>query len=179
MLYRSVNKLLTDLQHPDKSRAYVQKQFFYDVLQPRCYQSFSQVVSDRQFAALGLVLLGVLAEVDAILGAPRSIDDNKASVETEASNPPLVLKGASSLEDFGQRLERPLDVEDDRSDVRRNEEGISTTDFSTRSVVAPVTLTLSGERGGVRSTPIVETKSSGRKALKSRNAIDELFSGTG
>ncbi|KAI0603413.1 hypothetical protein F4775DRAFT_30038 [Biscogniauxia sp. FL1348] len=40
-----------------------------DVLAPRCYEAFSQLAADNQFAALGVVLLAALAQVRAACGA--------------------------------------------------------------------------------------------------------------
>ncbi|KAI1432928.1 hypothetical protein GGR50DRAFT_671467 [Xylaria sp. CBS 124048] len=37
-----------------------------DILVPKCYLAFSQLTADTQFAPLGVVLLGVLAEVQAV-----------------------------------------------------------------------------------------------------------------
>jgi len=128
--------------------------------------------------ALGLVLLGVLAELDALLRAPRSIDEFKVSMRTEAIDNPLVLKGVSAFEDFGQPLDRSLDVLDDLEDELGRKD-IPSTDSSMNSVAAPVTLISSGEHCETRFIPVAKPKSSKKGILKSRNAIDELFSGIG
>ncbi|KAI0383066.1 hypothetical protein F5Y04DRAFT_251747 [Hypomontagnella monticulosa] len=46
-----------------KVRDYVE--WLRDVLVPKCYLAFSQLTADNQFAALGVVLLGALAQVNA------------------------------------------------------------------------------------------------------------------
>ncbi|MCJ1395259.1 hypothetical protein MMC18_008143 [Xylographa bjoerkii] len=177
MLHRSVKKLLADLQRPDETLARARTLYLNDVLQPRCYQSFSKVVSDRQFAALGLVLVGVLAELNVLLRTRRNFDDPRASFETEATDSSPVWEGTSPLEDLGQRLERPLDILDDLESLRLDEEGMQATGSSTNSLLPPVTLMSSSEPNRLRSTTIRKPKSSRKKASKSRNAIDEVFNG--
>ncbi|KAL0473704.1 hypothetical protein QR685DRAFT_183376 [Neurospora intermedia] len=56
-------------------------------LGPRAYFAFSQLSADRQFAHLGLMLLGVLAQVDKALSAfaPVPIDDDDAAADDEAA----------------------------------------------------------------------------------------------
>ncbi|KAK3953637.1 hypothetical protein QBC32DRAFT_338408 [Pseudoneurospora amorphoporcata] len=57
-------------------------------LGPRAYLAFSQLSADRQFAHLGLMLLGILAQVDKALSAfvPVSIDDVDAGVDEAAED---------------------------------------------------------------------------------------------
>ncbi|EXJ86494.1 hypothetical protein A1O3_03445 [Capronia epimyces CBS 606.96] len=48
-----------------------------EVLVPRAYVGFTGLVSDSQFAALGVVLVGILADVMSVVGAPtRSVDED-------------------------------------------------------------------------------------------------------
>ncbi|EAA33684.1 hypothetical protein GE21DRAFT_4181 [Neurospora crassa] len=56
-------------------------------LGPRAYFAFSQLSADRQFAHLGLMLLGVLAQVDKALSAFASvpIDENDDAAADEAA----------------------------------------------------------------------------------------------
>ena len=187
LLRRSVNRLLTDLQKPDETRASVQSGFLTDILRPRCYKlvcldishitltscrSFSHVVGDRQFAALGLVLLGVLSELDILLRTPPVSQDLKALVKTEAAESPFVRSGTLPWEDTGQRIERPIE------NPRLEEEGGSATKTSRNIGLASVSLISSGKYHGLGWTAASKTRFS-KKASKSHNAIDELFSGIG
>ncbi|KAI0857161.1 hypothetical protein F4860DRAFT_518156 [Xylaria cubensis] len=74
--------------------------WLHDVLAPRCYLAFSQLAADNQFAALGVVLLGILAQVKAACDcvAPRSAD-------TPLSPPPAGKFSAAAAE------RKPLSVE--------------------------------------------------------------------
>ncbi|MCJ1419381.1 hypothetical protein MMC32_005736 [Xylographa parallela] len=172
LLRRSVNRLLTDLQKPDETRASVQSGFLTDILRPRCYKSFSHVVGDRQFAALGLVLLGVLSELDILLRTPPVSQDLKALVKTEAAESPFVRSGTLPWEDTGQRIERPIE------NPRLEEEGGPATKTSRNIGLASVSLISSGKYHGLGWTAASKTRFS-KKASKSHNAIDELFSGIG
>ncbi|KAI0115087.1 hypothetical protein F4814DRAFT_418227 [Daldinia grandis] len=57
-----------------------------DVLIPKCYLAFSQLTADNQFAALGVVLLGALAQVNAacahLVGAAAEISHDDVGVST-------------------------------------------------------------------------------------------------
>ncbi|KAL2429054.1 hypothetical protein ABEF95_004745 [Exophiala dermatitidis] len=48
-----------------------------EILVPRAYVGFTALVADTQFAALGLVLVGILADVMGVVGAPTPMDDWK------------------------------------------------------------------------------------------------------
>ncbi|TRX91315.1 hypothetical protein FHL15_007737 [Xylaria flabelliformis] len=76
--------------------------WLHDVLAPRCYLAFSQLAADNQFAALGVVLLGILAQVKAACDcvAPRS------------ANPLLSPPSACKIPAAAAAAERkPLSVE--------------------------------------------------------------------
>ncbi|KAK3374965.1 hypothetical protein B0H63DRAFT_481405 [Podospora didyma] len=66
----------------DKDEKYLKARagFLRMILVPRAYLSFSQLISDRQFAHLGLMLLGILAQVDKALSpfaSTSSLDDEE------------------------------------------------------------------------------------------------------
>ncbi|KAL2429047.1 hypothetical protein ABEF95_012476 [Exophiala dermatitidis] len=55
-----------------------------EVLVPRAYVGFTALVADTQFAALGVVLVGILADVMGVVGAPTPTpmeDDQKARAQ--------------------------------------------------------------------------------------------------
>ncbi|EXJ80281.1 hypothetical protein A1O1_08423 [Capronia coronata CBS 617.96] len=47
-----------------------------EVLIPRAYIGFTGLVGDTQFAALGVVLVGILADVMSVAGAPKRVEDD-------------------------------------------------------------------------------------------------------
>lgn len=54
-------------KQPELDRAVERAAWMKAVLGPRAYEAFSQLTADRQFAQLGLVLIGVLAQVEATM----------------------------------------------------------------------------------------------------------------
>ncbi|KAI0554209.1 hypothetical protein F4679DRAFT_579820 [Xylaria curta] len=83
--------------------------WLHDVLAPKCYLAFSQLAADNQFAALGVVLLGILAQVKAAcdcvasgpadpLLSPPSV--GKISGAT-AERKPLGIEGPSIVAENG------------------------------------------------------------------------------
>ncbi|EGO57609.1 hypothetical protein NEUTE1DRAFT_121997 [Neurospora tetrasperma FGSC 2508] len=86
-------------------------------LGPRAYFAFSQLSADRQFAHLGLMLLGVLAQVDKALSAFASvpIDENDDAAADEAA------------EDRGPNLNATVmgQLADDVPNQRHNDIGVA------------------------------------------------------
>ncbi|KAI1085721.1 hypothetical protein F5B20DRAFT_519445 [Whalleya microplaca] len=80
----------------EKARGHVR--WLRDVLVPKCYLAFSQLTADNQFATLGVVLLGALAQVHAVcvmlVGEAQGTDED--------SLPP-----ASATLDHGTNKEEP------------------------------------------------------------------------
>lgn len=54
-------------KQPELDRVVERAVWMKAVLNPRAYEAFSQLTADRQFAQLGLVLIGVLAQVEATM----------------------------------------------------------------------------------------------------------------
>ncbi|KAI1378266.1 hypothetical protein F4677DRAFT_412708 [Hypoxylon crocopeplum] len=86
-----------------------------DVLVPKCYLAFSQLTADNQFATLGVVLLGALAQVNAactrLIGeaSPATEDeegDGKSSVRGLASSSTVAAKESGSSDGRGLPLSR-------------------------------------------------------------------------
>ncbi|CAN8097479.1 unnamed protein product [Discula destructiva] len=57
----------TAAKQPELERVVERAVWMREVLGPRAYEAFTQLTADRQFAQLGLVLIGVLAQVEAAL----------------------------------------------------------------------------------------------------------------
>ncbi|KAL1877411.1 hypothetical protein Daus18300_002395 [Diaporthe australafricana] len=55
-------------QQPELGRVEARAQWVHDVVASKAFEAFTQLVADRQFAQLGLMLIGVLAQVEAALG---------------------------------------------------------------------------------------------------------------
>lgn len=74
-----------------------------DILVPKCYLAFSQLTADGQFAPLGVVLLGILAQV-------RAACDLAAPPPPPLPSPVSAFEGVATIaEPKGSRVERPLE----------------------------------------------------------------------
>ncbi|KAI9881387.1 MAG: hypothetical protein M1830_003394 [Pleopsidium flavum] len=76
MLKRSVTKLLREIAAKETEAVKTRVCYMAELLLPKCYLAFTNVIADQQFAAMGLVLLANLAKVSRIIGgmaakAPR------------------------------------------------------------------------------------------------------------
>ncbi|KUI65259.1 Ribonuclease MRP protein subunit RMP1 [Cytospora mali] len=55
------------VKRPELDRVVQRAQWVHDVVGAKAYEAFTQVAADRQFAQLGLALIGVLAQVEAAI----------------------------------------------------------------------------------------------------------------
>ncbi|KAF4551624.1 Hypothetical protein D9617_13g101260 [Elsinoe fawcettii] len=90
-----------------REKVRLELEYLQDVLMPRAWSRFSQLVADGRFAVLGTVLVGMLGEVGRVTGVTGAIDE-EGQREVERV-----------LEVFG----REWDGEGERRDVKREEEG--------------------------------------------------------
>lgn len=138
--------------------------FIREILLPRCYVAFSSVVRDVQFAAVGVLLMGVLARVGGEVGLP---DEARVEVEmvrgvslrvtgTEEERGVLISREWWGGEEKGEKIERSGIVGQDVQGDRRVEEMGSTNLHNT-----------------VASKE--DKKKTGKKGKKS--TIDDLFAG--
>ncbi|RYP07257.1 hypothetical protein DL765_009209 [Monosporascus sp. GIB2] len=88
---------------PALARADERAEWLRDALVPKCYLAFSQLAADNQFATLGVVLLGVLAQVHAVCtrlvgeaAEPASAPLAEA-VSTSSFSTPTRALGASAV----------------------------------------------------------------------------------
>lgn len=99
-----------------------------ETLLPRAYLGFTSLVADTQFAQLGVVLVGVLADVMSVVGAPTASkeDAQATTLPSESKSQAKTLK-ATSLRvtgvHSGEIVERMYDSDDmgeviERGDVR-------------------------------------------------------------
>jgi ribonuclease MRP protein subunit RMP1 len=63
-----------------------------EVLVPRCYVGFTGLVADKQFANLGVVLVGVLADVMSVVGAPTPSREEDTSPSAEGDGEGVSMK---------------------------------------------------------------------------------------
>lgn len=115
MLSRSLRKLLVDLEgavqrlevlsnqslsrakrkkdgpnvrQPELDKFTQRVQWVHEVIVAKAYESFTQLATDKQFAQLGLVLIGVLAQVeDAIAPFVQDAMEDEAAEDAAASKP--------------------------------------------------------------------------------------------
>ncbi|KAK1750703.1 hypothetical protein QBC47DRAFT_92431 [Echria macrotheca] len=137
----------------------VRGRYLRDVLGPRCYLAFSQLTADRRFAHMGLMLLAVLAQIDAATAVyapspPSSLPSSSTPIPDaeSASNPlseptnipaqVLDIGEAVSREEVSQLFQGDIDVDTpDRSvskmDGTRAEELVSSSSSSSRPAEEP------------------------------------------
>jgi ribonuclease MRP protein subunit RMP1 len=130
-----------------------------EVLLPKAYLGFSGLVGDTQFANLGVVLMGVLADIVSVTGAPKPCegsDDGLGSTKIAGTRQgqEVVVNGearmleATSLRvtglQSGEIIERQYDSDDMGEIVERN---TSDEDAKRRQIVA------SNEKEEAANTP--------------------------
>ncbi|PSS00907.1 hypothetical protein BD289DRAFT_479117 [Coniella lustricola] len=104
-------------RQPELDRSIERLAWVHHVLTFKCYQSFTQLTADRQFAQLGLVLLGVLAQVQAAISPlipsthPLALAPNSAASEHQHqtklhTRTPDNQQNTSDLLDVGEAVSR-------------------------------------------------------------------------
>lgn len=68
-----------------------------ETLCPRCYVTFSGIVADMQFANLGVVLMGVLAEIAGVVGLPQGTDSEQDGYADVIQGTQVATRQARSL----------------------------------------------------------------------------------
>ncbi|KAK5083165.1 RNase MRP subunit [Lithohypha guttulata] len=187
-----------------RSQREVLEEHVREVLVPKCYVTFSTVVADSQFANLGVVLMGLLAEVAAGahgVGLPSGV----GGVEDEASSrkgrregveigSPGSLLGLSTRvtgEDQGEVIERRYDhvgrpTGDEGAAVVANDDFERFGESADIQVNVTTTAKLQRPDTAIHPAnqdllPIYGSNMSGqqirKKTKKHKDAIDDLFSG--
>lgn len=143
--------------------------FWQNVLVSKCQSSFSQIVADGRFAAFGLVLTAVLAQVCQTTGITSVLDD-LGQIEMEE-----VIKKFGEADCEGE-LEAGFEQERRREDIGvailRDSENLG--DEKDESVALAITEGDSKSKSK-RKTPASDPRT--KKRRKKGNAIDDLFSG--
>ncbi|KAI0840623.1 hypothetical protein F5Y06DRAFT_263192 [Hypoxylon sp. FL0890] len=168
-----------------------------DVLVPKCYLSFSQLTADNQFATLGVVLLGALAQVNAacvrLIGeaAPEVEEQSRLSSTSEhASNMgatdyrdgPLGISGVQGgrviSRDEVARAEKLR-----RKDIQSKERGQSGKDESHDDDATSIEKQQKASSKGkakmddVPSEEIIRPPKKKKKIKKGGDEFDDLFKG--
>lgn len=111
---------------PELDRVVERAVWMRAVFGPRAYEAFTQLTADRQFAQLGLVLIGVLAQVDTAIApfvpaeeqaSPPGdrVETARGTQDTEARGLDVPIKavvGAGDLVDLGVAISRE-ELDDD------------------------------------------------------------------
>ncbi len=159
-----------------------------EVLVPTAYLGFSSLVVDLQFANLGVVLMGTLADVASVVGPPTNVKGSnggpkgmkaKGFVRSDAvpSGEARSLM-ATSLRvtglQSGELVDRLYDSDDVGEVVERKSSSAKHTQIGADQKREHAT-TLAREQGKSKEG---RTKSKAKKSKsKSKNAIDDLFAG--
>ena len=138
----------------------------------RWWGAFGAVVADGQFAPLGLVLLGVLGEVCALVGVSEALGVEGGNGEIVGEEEVVVEEG----EDVGVRVER-----EEASRVRHDPDESAIHLEGDRTQMDDTELPVEGTRKRAEDTtelrerPLKKPKTTKRKKIN--DAMDELFSG--
>jgi ribonuclease MRP protein subunit RMP1 len=163
LLRRNLRRLLAESEK-EKEKEGLEKRtrFLRECLLPRCWEAFSGLVGDNQYAALGLMLLGTLARLGRVLGLDLKAEEvvGDLDVGSEASRE----ENMAVLGNEDVRVDEDLGVPLAREDIVGTAEAQNEKE-NTR---------LQGETAVVETEKLPPKK---KRKKKHRDAIDELFSG--
>ena len=167
--------------------------FIRDVLVGRCYVAFSTVVRDAQFAALGVVLMGLLGSVGKEVGLPRVEVEKIVGIslrQTGSERGEVVSREYSSprpgWEDLGKVVERHEIVREREAATRALEhemhvEGPTITQVAgtkRQQSTAPEDTTTTTPTEDARASPSTAKQKKKRdKKRGKKSEIDDLFAG--
>ncbi|KAF2219707.1 hypothetical protein BDZ85DRAFT_298638 [Elsinoe ampelina] len=171
-------------------------EFMRDVLFPRAWRGFSQLVADGRFAVLGTVLLAVLGEMGRVTGVTRGMEEEEAQREVERvlercggewedaggglggeEDVGMVVGREGEEGDVGEVVEREDgegDVEGVAKDVR--DETVEQEAKEPKSLPQPV-MEQKLKKRKVDDAVKVKDKAKKRKKREGGDAIDDLFAG--
>jgi ribonuclease MRP protein subunit RMP1 len=166
LLRRNLRRLLAESEKEKEKEGFEKRtRFLREWLLPRCWEAFSGLVGDNQYAALGLMLLGALARLGRVLGLDLKAEKaaGELNVGSEASREEnmavLGNEGVRVDEDLGVPLAREEIVETAEAQTKQNEKENAR---------------LQGEAAVVETEKLPPKK---KRKKKHYDAIDELFSG--
>jgi ribonuclease MRP protein subunit RMP1 len=175
------NRLQREAEVEVQKRA-VEK-FIRDVLLERCYGAFSSVVRDVQFAALGVVLMGVLARVGREVGLPVPVVQEVEVVSGVSLRQTGVDRGVVVRREWrggGVETETAVVAGDgDHGEGREESESVKGSGIEQEEVGAYEEIK-EGSREIRRADSVTASSSRTGKGKRNRgkkSAIDDLFAG--
>ena len=146
--------------------------FWTEVLVPKWYISFSQVVADGRFTVLGLMLIAVLAQTCQVAGITSKFDETEIAAGEEA----MEDLGKAQDESVIETIEKRAEGEEDLGEVVEREASNSATRDATRDATQNREATTKSREGSKQHQHDTAKMSVPRKRRKKDNAIDDLFS---
>lgn len=172
-----------------EERIWAEAEFLVDVLAPRAYVAFATLVADGQYAPIGLMAVGVLAEVVAILGTGvgKKAGDIGVGGKVEGEGSKMGEPGV----DLGERIERVVVAGSDEvgglgKEKKRREIIDDDEEVMGSGKKAKVVKGEGGEVGRMAGSegqgspalmPKLKEKTKKKKKKKGGDALDDLFSG--
>ncbi|KAI0128645.1 hypothetical protein BJ170DRAFT_732369 [Xylariales sp. AK1849] len=171
----------------DGGPAEMRARWMRDVLVPGCYVAFSQLAADNQWATLGIVLLGVLAQANAacvlIVGEAGEAGTPSQETAVAAKEPePAIRKGSTfhDVADLGQVVSRDEIIaapsgksqgHPERPPVKRTTYGVDEAPEGRTAEVKGLHAMVAGQK----EKPPTKTEKK-RKKRKKGDEFDDLFS---
>lgn len=144
------------------------ERFVTDVLLGRCYLAFSVVVQDSQFAALGIVLLGVLASVGKELELPRVVVEKISGISLRQTG---VDRGEVVAREY--RSPKPGSGGDVEEVIEKSAVGKG----NAREANGRKEVEMQKESHGAARSSTSSTEKKVKKKKGKKSAIDDLFAG--
>lgn len=145
-------------------------------------RSFSQVVADGQFVALGLVLLGLLARISALVALPETPEHDGKRGRGMGAEAVMEVEDIGDAEDLGRPVLRPtasLGASNlGRAEGREKQDDLAGVDEDRDSISGTAITGFQPHRAGTTSTSRQKAVKK-KKGATGRNAIDNLFNGIG
>lgn len=134
------------------------------------FSSFTQLVQDNQFSALGLLMLAHLSQIHHIIGIPCQMDPNEAPLPyvdhgPVGTNPSLSVSSQYVTEDLGIAMARsPITQTTERTDI---------------ASASPTRLGPSTKQEPISASALSRPHSTLKRAKnpKEKSTIDDLFKG--
>lgn len=158
-LKRCVSKLKYEVQTGDSLRAQARVKHMNQVLVPRCYASFTQLIQDTQFSPLGLTLVAELSRLRRLVTPYIDQADDEMSPATDL---------------LDSRNTFPLNLSEDVGEAVRRITSSKTTKTGIHPVLASDILT-GPEHSRVAEKRLHENEGAGRDASNPANGEIELL----
>ncbi|ROW12273.1 hypothetical protein VMCG_00514 [Cytospora schulzeri] len=168
------------VRQPELDRAVERARWIHNVVGVKAYAAFTQVAADRQFAQLGLALIGVLAQVEAAITPFVEAEPDTAT--DDELDPPRVAHTAGVKGDVSVALgtlDPPPGLGDDLG-VAISREELDDDDVPSKdetSLPPPGPSSRKGEKKGTLPKPEEKSKAEGGQSRKGKGT-EPLRAGT-